>query len=68
MEIPEADGEIEKVSVPVPPVAVNAVDESARLYVVEIFEPAVKVIPLFITSVITNRAVAPVVSVTTMVS
>ena len=65
MLIPEIDPGSEKVRVPVPPVAVNAVEESARLNVVVMFEPPpITIAPLTVTTICLD-AVAPTVSVTT---
>ena len=65
MLIPAIEPGSEKVSVPVPPVAVKAVVESARPNVVVIFEPPEITIPVFTRMTICLEAVAPTESVTT---
>ena len=68
MVIPLSDCWSANVRVPVPPFLPMAVELSARLWVVRILEPAVKVSGAAITNVNTCVAVAPTVSVTVMVS
>ena len=68
MLIPETDGVMLKVFVPVPPIYEKAVDESAREYVVVMLDPPPTASGPFTLMVMRAIAVDPTASVTVIVS